>query len=59
LLRDGKVNDAADLLRQHILIINGSLHTFPLNSSKSSRKDKADDRDCAAVFAQPAPQRAG
>ena len=59
LLRDGKVDDAADLLRHHILVINELLHTFPLNSSKSSRKDKADDRDYAAVFAQPAPQRAG
>ena len=59
MLRDGKVDDAADLLRHHILIINESLHTFPLNSSKGSRKDKADDRDYAAVFAQPAPQRAG
>ena len=58
-MRDGKVDAAADLLRLHILIINESLHTFPLTSAKGSRKDKADDRDYAAVFAQPAAQRAG
>lgn len=52
LLHDGKVKEAADLLRHHILVINESLHTFPLNPGKGSRKDKADDRDYVAVFAE-------
>lgn len=59
LLGAGKVDDAANLLRRHILVINESLHTFPLTSAKGSRKDKADDRDFSAVFAQRAAQRAG
>jgi len=57
LLRAGKVDEAAALLNFHILIINESLHTFPLNPNKGSRKDKADDRDYAVVFAVEASPR--
>ena len=56
-LRAGKPDAAKKLLRQHILIINESLHTLPLNTGKGSRKDKADDRDYAAVFGKLAPHR--
>jgi DNA-binding GntR family transcriptional regulator len=39
LLRAGKVDGACAILRTHILINNDSLHTFPLNPQKVSRKD--------------------
>ena len=52
-LKEGKVDEAAALLRNHILIINEWVDTLPLNSSKGSRKDKGDDRDYAAVFDKP------
>jgi DNA-binding GntR family transcriptional regulator len=38
LLRAGKIADVCAILRRHILIINDSLHTFPLNPQKGSRK---------------------
>jgi DNA-binding GntR family transcriptional regulator len=49
-LREGKTEAAAAILRQHILVINQSLHTLPLSTNKGSRKDKPDDRDYANVF---------
>ena len=49
-LRQGKLDNAAAILSHHILVINESLHTLPLTPGKGSRKDKADDRDYAAVF---------
>ncbi|MBL8576535.1 MAG: GntR family transcriptional regulator [Mesorhizobium sp.] len=52
LLREGKTKAAAAILRQHILVINQSLHTLPLSANKGSRKDKPDDRDYASVFAE-------
>ena len=50
MLKDGRIKPAASLLRYHILVINDSLHTLPLVSTRSSRKDKGDDRDYSAVF---------
>ncbi len=47
----GQLDDAAELLRLHILIINELLHTLPLRTNKGSRKDKGDDRDYSLVFA--------
>lgn len=38
LLRSGKIDEASAILRRHILIINDSLHTFPLEPQRSSRK---------------------
>lgn len=54
LLRAGEVDSACALLRMHILIINDSLHTFPLNSHKGSRKDQPLNRNYADVFGEPA-----
>lgn len=51
LVRAGKIDEAGELLRRHILVINESLHTLPLAPSRISRKEKADDRDYVAVFA--------
>jgi DNA-binding GntR family transcriptional regulator len=53
LVRAGDVEAACAILRTHILIINESLHTFPLNPQKGSRKDKSATRDYAEVFARP------
>ena len=50
LLRAGEVEDARALLRTHILIINDSLHTFPLNPQKGSRKDQPLARNYADIF---------
>ena len=50
LLRAGKVDDACAVLRTHILIINDSLHTFPLNPQKVSRKGKSATRNYRDVF---------
>jgi len=53
LLRAGEVDDACALLRTHILIINDSLHTFPLNPHKGSRKDHP--RNYADIFSEVMP----
>ena len=50
-LREDRPEQAAALLRQHIVIINEWLHALPLTINKGTRKDKPDDRDYAAVFA--------
>jgi DNA-binding GntR family transcriptional regulator len=50
LLRAGKIHDACAILRSHILIINESLHTFPLNPQKGSRKTQSSTRNYAEVF---------
>ena len=50
LLRAGEVGSACALLRTHILIINDSLHTFPLNPQKGSRKDQPPARNYAEIF---------
>lgn len=50
LLRAGEVDQACDLLRTHILIINDSLHTFPLNPQKGSRKDQPLSRNYTEIF---------
>jgi DNA-binding GntR family transcriptional regulator len=50
LLRAGEVDDACAILRTHILIINDSLHTFPLNPQKESRREKSTVRDYGNVF---------
>jgi DNA-binding GntR family transcriptional regulator len=51
-LKAGELAKAAKLLREHILIINEWVDTLPLAGDRISRKDKPDDRDYAAVFAQ-------
>lgn len=51
--REGRTEEAIALLKYHILIINEWVDTLPLEGNKSSRKDKADDRDYVAVFARP------
>jgi len=58
LLRAGKIADACAILRRHILIINDSLHTFPLNPQKGSRKGPFSTRDYAQVFNR-SPRRDG
>jgi DNA-binding GntR family transcriptional regulator len=50
LLQAGEVDDACAILRTHILIINDSLHTFPLNPQKGSRREKSTVRDYGNVF---------
>ena len=50
LLRAGEVDDACAILRTHILIINDSLHTFPLNPQKGSRREKSATRNYVNVF---------
>ena len=50
LLRAGEVDDACAILRTHILIINDSLHTFPLNPQKGSRREKSTARNYGNVF---------
>ena len=50
LLQAGEVDDACAILRTHILIINNSLHTFPLNPQKGSRREKSTVRDYGNVF---------
>jgi hypothetical protein len=52
LLRAGKIDDACAILWSHILIINDSLHTFPLSPPKGPRKGQSSTRDCAEVFSQ-------
>jgi DNA-binding GntR family transcriptional regulator len=42
LLRDGKLDEAAHLLRLHILVINDSLDLLPLTPAKVTRKDYAE-----------------
>jgi DNA-binding GntR family transcriptional regulator len=53
LLRAGKIDDACAILRSHILIINDSLHTFPLDPQKTVRKGQSPARDYAEVFSHP------
>ena len=50
LLRAGEVDDACAILRTHILIINNSLHTFPLNPQKGSRREKSGGRNYGHTF---------
>jgi hypothetical protein len=50
LLRADRIADACAILRRHILIINDSLHTFPLNPQKGSRKGPLANPDYAQVF---------
>jgi DNA-binding GntR family transcriptional regulator len=50
LLRAREVDDACAILRTHILIINDSLHTFPLNPQKGSRREKSATRNYVNVF---------
>jgi DNA-binding GntR family transcriptional regulator len=50
LLRTGEVDEACAILRTHILIINDSLHTFPLNPQKGSRREKSATRNYVNVF---------
>jgi DNA-binding GntR family transcriptional regulator len=50
LLRAGKIDEACNILQRHILIINDSLHTFPLNPDRGSRKASSSSRDYAEVF---------
>ena len=54
LLRAGEVDDACAILRTHILIINDSLHTFPLNPQKGSRREKSTTRNYANAFSSTA-----
>ena len=49
-LRDGDIDRAAALLRYHILIINEWVGTFALGGERSTRKDKADDRDYSQLL---------
>jgi DNA-binding GntR family transcriptional regulator len=58
LLRADRIADACAILRRHILIINDSLHTFPLNPQKGSRKGPLANRDYAQVFNR-SPRRDG
>jgi DNA-binding GntR family transcriptional regulator len=52
LLSAGEVDDACAILRTHIMIINDSLHRFPLNPQKGSRKDKLANRNYAELFSR-------
>jgi DNA-binding GntR family transcriptional regulator len=52
LLRAGEVDDACAILRTHILIINDSLHTFPLNPQKGSRREKSGGRNYGHAFSR-------
>lgn len=52
-LRAMDVDGARAILRTHILIINDSLHTFPLSPRKGSRKEKLGSRNYAEVFSRP------
>jgi len=52
LLRARGIDDACAILRSHILIINDSLHTFPLNPQKGSRKGLSSSRDYEEVFSR-------
>ena len=53
LLRGGRIDEACAILRGHILVINDSLDTFPLNPQKGSRKGPSSPRNYAEVFGQP------
>ncbi len=50
LLRAGKIEDALEILKRHILIINESLDTFSLTPSRPARKGLAPGRSYAEVF---------
>ena len=50
LLRVGKTDDACKILRRHILIINDSLHTFPLSPERGARRGISTGRNYAEVF---------
>jgi DNA-binding GntR family transcriptional regulator len=52
-LRAGKIDDACEVLRRHILIINDSLHTFPLAPERGARKGLSSSRDYGEVFRRP------
>ena len=53
LLGAGKIDVACAILRDHILIINESLHTFPLNPQKGSRRGQSFARNYSEVFSLP------
>jgi DNA-binding GntR family transcriptional regulator len=53
LLQLGKVDEACTILRQHILIINDSLHTFPLNPERGSRRGQTSARNHKAALGSP------
>ena len=50
-LKHGELEEAAKLLRYHILIINEWVDTLPLAGSRTARRDKPDDRNYEAVLA--------
>lgn len=52
LLRAGKVDAAAAVLRQHILIINEWIGGRRFRADKGTRKLKGEDRDYTAIFAK-------
>lgn len=52
LLRAGRLDDAAAVLREHILIINEWVKTRRLSAVKGTRKQKGEDRDYSAIFAR-------
>ncbi|BCP52403.1 transcriptional regulator [Kaistia sp. 32K] len=49
-LAAGDIDAAAELLRDHILVINDWVRSHPLPGDRISRKDKPEDRDYAAMF---------
>jgi DNA-binding GntR family transcriptional regulator len=50
LLRAGKVEEALEILKRHILVINDSLDTFSLTPTRPSRKGLPSGRNYADVF---------
>ena len=52
LLRAGRIDEAAGVLREHILIINSWMTDRRFRSVKGTRKQKGEDRDYAAIFAR-------
>lgn len=53
LLQAGQIDEAAAVLREHILIINSWMTDGRFRSDKRTRKQKGEDRDYAAIFARP------
>lgn len=51
LLEAGRLDDAADVLREHILIVNQWVSEGIFNGDRGTRKHKGEDRDYAAIFA--------
>lgn len=50
LLEAGRLDDAADMLREHILIVNQWVSEGTFNGDRGTRKHKGEDRDYAAIF---------